>query len=154
MINRASRVALAFQKLRGGIVRGGYFLDGKRRVRTGVSFHLRDVSEIDGVVVDDEVRDVVVAAHRIHVRRGDGRFRGRAGGGSVAKAVVVYARNDGFRDGHRAGGSFVADVVGIFGDVRGYNPPPILEHNGVGGRRRHDQQDKRRDERCVTHTKY
>ena len=136
-------------------MRGGHFFDGERRVRTGVRFDLRDVAEIDRVVVDHQARDVVVAAHRIHVRRRNRRIAcgaGGTGGGRIAEAVTINARDDGFRDGHRAGGSFVADAVAIFGDAGSHNPPPVLEHDGIGGRRRHDQQDKRRNGRCVTHT--
>ena len=79
MINRAGGVALAFQKLRGGVMRGGYFFDGQGRVRTSVRLYLRDVAEINSVVVDYEARDVVITAHRIHVRRGNRRFAGGAG---------------------------------------------------------------------------
>ena len=139
MINRAGGVALAFQKLCGGVMRGGYFFDGERRVRTSVRLYLRDIAEVNSVVVDHEARDVVIPAHRIHVRRGNRRFAGSAGSCRVAKAVAINARDDGFRDGHRAGGSFVADTVTIFGNGGGDDPPAVLQHDGIGGRRRHDQ---------------
>ena len=154
MVSRAGCVALALQKLGGGIMPGGDFFDGQRRMRTRIGFQLRDIGEVNRVVMDHQPRDVVVPAHRIHVGRGNGRFARRPRTRSVSKPIAINARDDGFRDGHRAGRSFVADVVAIFGDARSDNPPAILEHNGVGGRRRHDQQQKRCNGRCATHTKF
>ena len=139
MVNGGGRIAFADQKLRGGVMRGGDFFDGERRVGTGVCLQLRDIAEINGVVVDDQAGDVFIAADGIHMRRGNGRFGGGAGAGSVAEAVAINARDDGLRDGHLAGGGFVTDAVAVFGDAGGDNAAAILEHDGIGGRRRHDQ---------------
>ena len=139
MINRAGGVTLAFQKLGGGVMRGGHFFDGQRRVRASIGLYLREVAEINRVVVDYQPRDVVVTAHRIHMGRGNGRLACGCRAGRVAEAVAINARDDGFRDGHGTGGSFVTDAVAIFGDTGGHNAPAVLQHNGIGGRRRHDQ---------------
>ena len=85
MIDRAGHVALAFQKLCGGVMRGGHFFDGQRRMRTSIGLHLRDIAEVNRVVVNYQARDVVITAHRVHMRRGNRRLAGSAGSGKEPK---------------------------------------------------------------------
>ena len=134
-------------------MRGRGFIVSSGGAGAGRGFDLSDVDEIDGVVMDDQVRDIFGAAQRIDFRRGHGR-RGRRGGtgGGVAEIVTIDAQDDGFGDGHLAGGRFVAHMIAVFDDVGGDDAAAILEQNGVGGRGGRDQQQQGSGEECGTHT--
>ena len=68
MIDGALRVALRLKELRGGVLRGGNFGNGRRGAGAGVRFQPRQICEIDGVVVDRESRDFLIASNRLDVR--------------------------------------------------------------------------------------
>ena len=69
----------------------------------------------------------------------------------MGKLVFFDTSNDGFGKREFAGGGFVADMFAIVGNVGGGDAAAILEHNGVGGRRRHGEQEQSREWRCALH---
>ena len=73
MIDGAVDFSFDEQKLRGGVVRGGNFFDGAGGAGASFAFEARDVGEVDGVVVNGEADDIVIAADGLDFRRGDGR---------------------------------------------------------------------------------
>ena len=73
VVDGAVDFAFGKQELGGGIVSGGNFFDGGRGAGAGVGFEARDVGEIDGVVVNGEADDIVIAADGGDFGGGDGR---------------------------------------------------------------------------------
>ncbi len=71
-------IALADQKLRGGVMRGGVLGDGERGAGARLGVGVRQIGEIDGVVVNGKVDDIFVAADGCDDRRrSDRRSRRR-----------------------------------------------------------------------------
>ena len=60
LIDRVVGVAFGEQELRGGVMRRGNLLDGNCRARSRVGFELREIGEIDRIVVNGEAGDVFV----------------------------------------------------------------------------------------------
>ena len=75
----------------------------------------------------------------------------RCGAGKGAELVAFDTGDDGFGECELAGGGFVADVFAVVGDVGGYDAAAILEHNRVGGRRSHGEQEQCGNWRCAMH---
>jgi hypothetical protein len=62
VVDGAVNFAFRQQELRGGVVSGRNSFDGGWGAGASVGFEARDIGEIDGVVVNGEARDIVVAA--------------------------------------------------------------------------------------------
>src|SRR5271156_5630498 len=132
-------------------MRGGNFLDCGRAAGSRTGLQLRDVAEIDGIVMNGEESDIVVAAYGIDLGRGYGR-RGRSARGGVSKIVAIDALDDRFGNGHLTGGSLVTDAVAIFGDVTSHDPAAIFQHYRIARRKRGGGCTQSDDKRCLTHT--
>ena len=73
MVDGAVDFSFGEEELRGGVMSGGNFFDGAADAGARFAFEAGDVGEIDGVVVNGETRNVVIAADGLDLRRGDGR---------------------------------------------------------------------------------
>lgn len=62
MVNGAVNFTFGQQKLGRGVMGGGNFFDGGCGSGASVGFEAGDVGEIDGVVVNCEADDIVIAA--------------------------------------------------------------------------------------------
>jgi len=135
VIDGGVNFAFGHQKLCRSVMRGRNFLYRSCAAGPGARFQLRDVAEIDGIIMNGEESNIAIAAHGIDLRSGNGR-RGRSARGGVSEIVAIDALDDRFGNGHLSGGSFVTHAVAVFGDVTRHDPAAIFEHNGVGNRGR------------------
>ena len=137
---RSGAVEIAFgeQELRGSVVRGGHFRDGRRISAARVNFEMEEICGIHRAIANRAGCRIGVPCADVHARRADRR---RGISQRRWREIVSFdSGNNGLRDSEFAGGSFAADAAVGFDDIRGHDAPAILQHNRIRGSRRHGKQ--------------
>ena len=134
------------------MMRRGHFGDGFGTSAT--SFILQSCEQrcIDRAIAHDAVGNFRKAFAEIEARSADGR-RFRMAEAGRRKIIAHDAIDDRTRKAQSPSGSFVADAVAGFRDVRGDDVAAILENNRIRRGRRHGQQEENRDWRHTSHRK-
>lgn len=128
-------VAAANQELRSGVVCGGDSFNRNCGTGARVGLELRDIGEVDDVVVNRAAGYFFITYDRLDLRRRNRRIDrwarpGRAG--RIGEIVSLDAGHNRLRQRHLTRGRLVRDVLAIIDDVFGGNAAAVFQHDGVG----------------------